>query len=79
MGADHHDRRLGCRYVLFGVLLAAFPVAGARAISWLIGAYAILFIALGFRLRSWSKLVTTVPISPTSEPMVMTGSMDAAR
>lgn len=43
--------------VLFGVLLAAWPGAGALAVLWLIGAYAVLFgallIVLGLKLREW--------------------------
>jgi uncharacterized membrane protein HdeD (DUF308 family) len=46
----------GIASVLFGVLLLINPSAGALAVVWLIGAYAVLFgvllIALGFRLRS---------------------------
>jgi uncharacterized membrane protein HdeD (DUF308 family) len=42
-----------------GVLLAIQPQAGAIALVWLIGAYAILtgvlLIVLAFRLRGWSK------------------------
>ena len=45
----------GALSVLFGVLLAAWPAAGALAVLWLIGAYAVLFgvllIALGLKLR----------------------------
>lgn len=41
--------------VLFGLLLFAWPGAGALAVLWLIGAYAIVFglllVALGLRLR----------------------------
>jgi uncharacterized membrane protein HdeD (DUF308 family) len=46
----------GLASVAFGVLVALQPNAGALALIWLIGAYAIVFgvslIALGFRLRS---------------------------
>ncbi len=45
----------GALSVLFGVMLVAWPGAGALAVLWLIGAYAVLFgvllMALGFRLR----------------------------
>jgi len=47
----------GIASVVFGVLLAIRPGAGAVAVAWLIGAYAIVFglllLALAFRLRSW--------------------------
>jgi uncharacterized membrane protein HdeD (DUF308 family) len=46
----------GVLSILFGLALFLFPVAGAVAIVWLIGAYALMFgvlmIILGFRLRS---------------------------
>jgi uncharacterized membrane protein HdeD (DUF308 family) len=42
--------------LIFGIIIALFPGAGALAVVWLIGAYAIVFglllIALAFRLRS---------------------------
>jgi uncharacterized membrane protein HdeD (DUF308 family) len=45
--------------VVFGGILIAFPRAGALALAIWIGAYAIVFgillIALGLRLRSWSR------------------------
>lgn len=41
--------------VLFGIVIALFPSAGALAVVWLIGAYAIIFgflmLFLSFRLR----------------------------
>lgn len=47
----------GVLSILFGVLLIARPGAGALAVIWLIGAYALLFgaflIALAFRLRGY--------------------------
>jgi uncharacterized membrane protein HdeD (DUF308 family) len=46
----------GIASVAFGVLVALQPGAGALALTWLIGGYAIIFgvvlIALGFRLRA---------------------------
>jgi uncharacterized membrane protein HdeD (DUF308 family) len=45
----------GILSILFGVFLAVRPAAGALALLWLIGSFAIMFgiivIALGFRLR----------------------------
>lgn len=52
----------GLASVAFGVILALQPGAGALALLWLIGAYAIAFgvllIALGFRLRAFSQQMT---------------------
>ena len=49
----------GLLSVLFGIALVIWPVAGLVAVTWLIGAYAILFgillMVLGFRLRDWGK------------------------
>jgi uncharacterized membrane protein HdeD (DUF308 family) len=46
----------GIASIFFGVLMVWFPLAGALAVVWIIGGYAILFgvlmIALAFRLRS---------------------------
>jgi uncharacterized membrane protein HdeD (DUF308 family) len=48
--------------VLFGLVLFAFPAAGALAIAWTLGAYTaasgIVLIALGIRLRTTGRLVT---------------------
>ena len=51
----------GVLSVVFGVLIAIFPGPGALAVLAWIGAFAtlygILLIALGFRLRSWTRQV----------------------
>jgi uncharacterized membrane protein HdeD (DUF308 family) len=48
----------GVLSVLFGIALAIWPAAGLL-VTWIIGAYAILFgvlfIVLGLRLRTWDK------------------------
>jgi uncharacterized membrane protein HdeD (DUF308 family) len=45
--------------VAFGVLLAVAPAAGALAVAFWIGAYAVVFgailVALGLRLRAWDR------------------------
>lgn len=47
----------GLLSVLFGIALAIWPAAGLVAVTWMIGAYAIIFgillISLGVRLRNW--------------------------
>jgi uncharacterized membrane protein HdeD (DUF308 family) len=47
---------IGVLSILFGVLLIAYPLAGALSVVWMIGAFALtsgaLMIALAFRLRS---------------------------
>jgi uncharacterized membrane protein HdeD (DUF308 family) len=49
----------GVLSVLFGIAIAIWPAAGLLAVTWMIGAYAIvfgvLFIVLGFRLRSMRR------------------------
>jgi uncharacterized membrane protein HdeD (DUF308 family) len=49
----------GIASVIFGVLVAAVPLAGALVITIWFGAYALLFgimlVALGFRLRTWER------------------------
>lgn len=49
----------GIASIIFGFLMIAFPLAGALAIAYMVGIYALVFgvllLALGFRLRSWAK------------------------
>jgi len=49
----------GLASVVFGVLLAVWPAAGALAVVWLIGSYAVLsgvlLLALAFRLRAFGQ------------------------
>lgn len=56
----------GIASIIFGVLLALFPGAGALALVLWIGAYAIVFgallVALGFRLRSWERSGSLHPV-----------------
>jgi uncharacterized membrane protein HdeD (DUF308 family) len=75
----------GVLSVLFGLALVINPGAGALAVVWLIGAYAIAFgallLVLGFRLRSFSRRLSSIAISPTAEPTaaVPNGARIAAR
>jgi uncharacterized membrane protein HdeD (DUF308 family) len=58
----------GLGSVLFGVILAVQPGAGALALTWLIGGYAIVFgvllIALAVRLRMFGKRIDVVSGQP---------------
>jgi uncharacterized membrane protein HdeD (DUF308 family) len=49
----------GAASLVLGIVMMALPVAGALAIAFWIGAYAFVFgvllIALGLRLRSWTR------------------------
>jgi len=51
----------GLLSIVFGVLVFAFPGAGAVGMAWILGAYAaaagVLLIALGIRLRSLTRAV----------------------
>ena len=61
----------GILSVLFALMLVANPGAGALAVVWIIGAYAIAFgvvlLVLAFRLRSWLRHQTQIPISPAAD------------
>jgi uncharacterized membrane protein HdeD (DUF308 family) len=50
----------GVLSIAFGVMLAMRPLAGALAVVWLIGLYAILFggllVGVGFRLHRWQEI-----------------------
>ncbi len=64
----------GVLSVVFGLLLFAYPGAGALALVFWIGAFAIVFgallIALAFRLRAWARDPShRVPPPPEHAPM----------
>jgi uncharacterized membrane protein HdeD (DUF308 family) len=75
----------GILSILFGVVLLVRPGAGALAVIWLIGAYAIAFgallIVLGFKLRSWSRSMSNISSSPSHMPStaIPLGSTPASR
>ena len=52
----------GFASLILGILMIAVPLAGALAIAFWVGIYAFVFgallIALGLRLRSWTKALT---------------------
>lgn len=60
----------GALSVLFGLAIMVFPAAGALAIAWLIGSYAILFgvllLVLGFRLRTLALRGSPVAMTPVA-------------
>ncbi|HYY89063.1 MAG TPA: HdeD family acid-resistance protein [Chloroflexota bacterium] len=62
----------GALSVLFGVVVAAAPGAGALALVWLIGAYAVVFgialIAVSWRLRSHAQRLGGA--APTRRPAI---------
>jgi uncharacterized membrane protein HdeD (DUF308 family) len=53
----------GIASIVFGVLIAAVPTAGALVIALWFGAYALVFgtilVVLGFRLRTWDHTLIT--------------------
>jgi uncharacterized membrane protein HdeD (DUF308 family) len=55
----------GAASVIFGVLFLMWPGAGALAMLWWIGSFAIvfgiLFIGLAFRLKKWKRLMAPTP------------------
>jgi uncharacterized membrane protein HdeD (DUF308 family) len=75
----------GVLSVAVGVALVVNPGAGLLAISWMIGTYAIifgvLFIVLGFRLRSWLRRESFIAITPSGEPTMTSvpGTVNIAR
>ena len=75
----------GVLSVAVGVALVVNPGAGLLAISWMIGTYAIifgvLFIVLGFRLRSWLRRESFIAITPSGEPTTTSvpGTVNVAR
>lgn len=75
----------GVLSVAVGVALVVNPGAGLLAISWMIGTYAIifgvLFIVLGFRLRSWLLRESFIAIGPSGEPTTTSvpGTVNIAR
>jgi uncharacterized membrane protein HdeD (DUF308 family) len=62
----------GIASLIFGLLMVAFPLAGALAIAYTFGIYTFVFgtllIALGLRLRTWVKGTSAGP-SPTAVPL----------
>jgi uncharacterized membrane protein HdeD (DUF308 family) len=59
----------GIASLAFGILLLVSPGAGALAVVWIIGAYAIIFgallIVLGLRLRAHGAAGAPTPVGPT--------------
>ena len=66
--------------ILFGVLLAVFPGAGALALLWAIGAFAVIFgalaVALALRLRTLERQMR---VRPEEEELVGAGAGERTR
>jgi uncharacterized membrane protein HdeD (DUF308 family) len=62
----------GVLSVIFGLLLVAQPGAGALAVVWLIGTYAVIFgvsmLALGWRLRGFLGNMPRTSGTPQARP-----------
>jgi uncharacterized membrane protein HdeD (DUF308 family) len=56
----------GVASIVFGILMLRYPGAGALAIAWLIGAYAIVFgvLMIAFSLRLRAVASATIPPTP---------------
>jgi uncharacterized membrane protein HdeD (DUF308 family) len=56
---------MGLLSVIFGLFIFVAPIAGALAIAYTIGAYAIMFgvllLVLAFRMRTWLRTHDTLP------------------
>ena len=63
---------MGVLSVLFGLFIFVAPIAGAIAIAYTIGAYAIIFgvlmLVLAFRMRSWLRGHGTIPTPSPVRP-----------
>jgi len=58
----------GIASVIFGALLVFYPAAGAVAVVWILGIYAVLYgillVALGWKLRGWRHSHTNATPHP---------------
>jgi uncharacterized membrane protein HdeD (DUF308 family) len=68
----------GVLSILFGLLVASYPGAGALSVVWLIGAFAVLFgifaVSLAFRLRSLPR-----HLPPRGEEETLVGAAGGGR
>jgi uncharacterized membrane protein HdeD (DUF308 family) len=62
----------GVLSIIFGVLLVAYPLAGALSVVWMIGAFVLamgaMMIALAFRLRSLRAPSGQAPFTGEAAP-----------